>query len=73
MLARSLGVTALSQQCLSKLSSDTKDAIQIALSRGFTLWEILGLSSEPEVKELTMPADNVIQVVFQHVLKEDTS
>jgi hypothetical protein len=72
MLARSAGVTALSQQCLDKLSSDTKDAIQVALSRGLTLREILGLSSEPEVKELAIPVDNVVQVVFQHVLKEDT-
>lgn len=70
MLAANLGITALDQQCLAKLSSETKDAIQVALSQGLTLRQILGMGAELEGNDSAPPASNVVQVVFQHILKD---
>jgi len=70
-LAARMSMTELDDQCLSKLASDTEDAIQRALSQGLTLRQVLGLGDELE--EDRQAVSNIVQVVFQHVLKDKTS
>jgi hypothetical protein len=63
-------MTQLAQQCLSKLSSDTEDMIRMAFSQDFSLRQLLGLDAEERGLPVT-PAGNIVQTVFQHVLKDD--
>lgn len=74
VLAGSLGITDLQEQCLSKLVSETEDMLRDALSEGVTLRQVLGIGPELAAKGgSATPADNVVQVVFRHVLKDTTS
>jgi len=69
-LANKLGVSVLAQKCLEKLVADTSIMIKEALRLGMSLQELL--ESEPVAggDQTTPPAQNVVQVVFEHVLKE---
>jgi hypothetical protein len=72
-LAVTLGMKILAQQCLSRLSTDTESMIEAAFSQGFTLQQILGFSSDAEAQDEVqgISVDNVVQVVFMHVLKDE--
>lgn len=60
----------LENQCLAKLRSETEDMIQDALSRGLTFCQLLDLGVQPSDVEPVVPINNVVQVVFQHVLQD---
>ncbi|KAF1917588.1 hypothetical protein BDU57DRAFT_446045, partial [Ampelomyces quisqualis] len=75
-LAVSLGMAVLAQKCLAKLLTETEGMIEAAFSEGRTLQQLLGLDSSANPESAT-PAkatatDNVVQVVFSHVLKDTT-
>ncbi|KAF2832416.1 hypothetical protein CC86DRAFT_366209 [Ophiobolus disseminans] len=72
-LATRLGMTELETQCLSKLATDTEDMIRLAISQGLTLQEVLGLGAEPEEGQQRVPASNLAEIVFQHVLTDKIS
>jgi hypothetical protein len=73
-LAAELGMTSLALQCLTRLSNETDAMIQIAISTGTTLGELLDLTSKPEDNTGQSPLpDNMVQVVFRHVLEDDKS
>jgi hypothetical protein len=73
-LAEELGMTQLHQQCLSKLLSDAEDMMQHAFSQGLTLRRVLGFDTEAtEAEQLAIPPSNVVEVVFQHVLKDEVA
>jgi hypothetical protein len=69
-LANKLGVSVLAQKCLEKLVTDTNIMIEEAFRLGMSLQELL--ESEPVAgdDQTTPPAQNVVQVVFEHVLRE---
>ncbi|KAH4047807.1 hypothetical protein HBH70_238150 [Parastagonospora nodorum] len=69
-LANKLGVSVLAQKCLEKLAADTNIMIEEAFRLGMSLQELL--ESEPVAgdDQTTTPAQNVVQVVFEHVLRE---
>jgi hypothetical protein len=74
-LATHLGMKALSQQCLGKLAEETEATINFALAEGLTLQHLLGWGIDVEPAqgegEKSSPQDNTVQVVFQHVLKDN--
>jgi hypothetical protein len=73
-VATKLGMTVLKQQCLARLLTDTENMILAAFSEGLTLQEVLGLDSRNSEKVATqakaIASDNVVQVVFNHVLQD---
>jgi hypothetical protein len=73
-VATELGMTSLSQQCLMQLYNETDAMIQAAISKGMSLSQLLNLSSKPENKPGQSPLpENMVQVVFSHVLKDGKS
>lgn len=61
----------LQSECLCKLASETEGTIQLALSRGMTLKDLLDMNTKAEDTEAEATlASNVVQVVFSHVLKD---
>jgi hypothetical protein len=73
-VATELGMTSLSQQCLMQLYNETDAMIQAAISKGMSLSQLLDLSSKPENKPGQSPLpENMVQVVFSHVLKDGKS
>ncbi|KAF2133675.1 hypothetical protein P153DRAFT_96707 [Dothidotthia symphoricarpi CBS 119687] len=69
LLAIRLGVEQLTQTCLSKLANDTQDAIAQAYSCGSSLQILLGYDLVDDEQDAAS-ANNVVQVVFGHVLKD---
>jgi hypothetical protein len=73
-VATELGMTSLSQQCLMQLYNETDAMIQAAISNGISLGQLLDLTSKPEDKPGQSPLpENMVQVVFSHVLKDTKS
>jgi hypothetical protein len=67
-------MTSLALQCLTRLSNETDAMIQIAISKGTTLGELLDLTSKLEDNTDQSPLpDSMVQVVFRHVLEDDKS
>jgi hypothetical protein len=67
-------MTSLALQCLTRLSNETDAMIQIAISKGTTLGELLDLTSKLEDNTDQSPLpDSLVQVVFRHVLEDDKS
>jgi hypothetical protein len=67
-------MTSLALQCLTRLSNETDAMIQVAISKGTTLGELLDLTSKPEDNTDQSPLpDSMVQVVFRHVLEDDKS
>jgi hypothetical protein len=67
-------MTSLALQCLTRLSNETDAIIQIAISKGTTLGELLDLTSKLEDNTDQSPLpDSMVQVVFRHVLEDDKS
>jgi hypothetical protein len=65
-------MTSLALQCLTRLSNETDAMIQIAISKGTTLGELLDLTSKLEDNTDQSPLpDSMVQVVFRHVLEDD--
>ncbi|KAF2030184.1 hypothetical protein EK21DRAFT_66106, partial [Setomelanomma holmii] len=63
-------------QCLSRIAGDTDHTMQVALAQGLSLQHLLGLAAHESAQGEEEPLaviNNVVQVVFQHVLKDEKS
>lgn len=74
-VASDLGMASLAQQCLIRLSTETEDMINTSISHGANLGQVLDLNVKANVDRPSQPLlpRNMVQVVFSHVLEDDTS
>jgi hypothetical protein len=68
-------MNALAEQCLCTLVTDTENMLDTAFSQGVTLQQVLGLDADAGQNGTSpaTPSGNVVQVVFQRVLQDETS
>jgi hypothetical protein len=74
-LADELGVEMLADSCLTKLCNDTSSSLQHARIHKLPLQYLLGygLSASSEVNHPNVPIDNVVAIVFKHMIKDEST
>ncbi|KAJ8115655.1 hypothetical protein OPT61_g2745 [Boeremia exigua] len=72
-LATRLKFEALAEECVNRLFNDASATIEHALSHGVPLRYLLGMTSEQDVSNSSVPMDETVATVFRNVLKDENA